>query len=169
MRKRTWIAATLFVAVVVALVLFQPWRLVTRSAIEEALPGPAALVPTSTHNSPAAPKTLASGTFVDGEHATSGTAKVIELADGSRYLRLEGFSTSDGPDVHVWLTDQKSGGDWGSYDDGRHVALGSLKGTDGNQNYAIPAGTDLAGLTSAVIWCDRFNVAFGSAPLTLVA
>ena len=42
-----------------------------------------------------------------------------------------------------------------------------MKATDGNQNYAIPADVDLAGLRSVVVWCDRFDVAFGSAPLTL--
>ena len=108
----------------------------------------------------------AQGRFVDGEHATSGTARVLELADGTTVLRLEGFSTSDGPDVVVWLTDQPAGGnDWHRYDDGRFVPLGDLKATDGNQNYAVPAGTDLSGLTSVVIWCDRFDVAFGSAPI----
>ena len=70
--------------------------------------------------------------------------------------------------MHVWVTDQQAGGDdWGKYDDGRYLELGSLKGTDGNQNYAIPADADLAGLSSVVIWCDRFNVAFGSAAVTL--
>ena len=113
------------------------------------------------------PVTLASGTFVDGEHATSGTAIVLQLPDGSRFVRLEGFSTSDGPDVDVWLTDQPAGGEWSQYDDGRFVSLGDLKGTDGNQNYPIPADTDLSGLTSVVIWCDRFNVAFGTAAVSL--
>jgi hypothetical protein len=111
---------------------------------------------------------LATGSFIDGEHATTGTAGVLQLQDGSRYVRLEGFSTSDGPDVQVWITDQQAGGDdWGKYDDGRYVELGALKGTDGNQNYAVPADADLAGLTSVVIWCDRFNVAFGSAAVEL--
>jgi len=124
-------------------------------------PAPVAVAPTE-------PTTLASGTFVDGEHATSGTATILQLPDGSRFVRLEGFSTSDGPDVDVWVTDQQAGGDdWGKYDDGRYVSLGDLKGTDGNQNYPIPADADLAGLTSVVIWCDRFNVAFGSAPVAL--
>ncbi len=114
------------------------------------------------------PIVLSTGTFVDGEHSTSGTASILQLTDGSRFVRLEGFSTSDGPDVHVWVTDQQAGGDdWGKYDDGRYLALGNLKGTDGNQNYAIPAEADLSGLSSVVIWCDRFNVAFGSAAVTL--
>lgn len=108
---------------------------------------------------------LAEGRFVTQEHQTVGAARVIQLADGARFVRLEDFSTSDGPDLHVWITDQAAGGDWGKYDDGRYVTLGELKATDGDQNYAIPPGTDLSGLTSVVIWCDRFNVAFGSATL----
>jgi hypothetical protein len=111
---------------------------------------------------------LATGTFVDGEHTTTGTTLVLQLPDGSRFVRVEGFSTSDGPDVQVWLTDQPAGGDdWGRYDDGRAVPLGELKGTDGNQNYPVPADADLTGLTSVVIWCDRFDVAFGSAAVAL--
>lgn len=170
------------------LVLFQPWRLVTRSTVDEALPMVAAtsVERTPTREASAAPEdatpssatpsaaaapaalgVLSEGRFVDAEHATSGTARIVQLADGSRYLRLEGFSTSDGPDVDVWLTDQPVGGDWHRYDDGLHVSLGDLKGTDGNQNYAIPDDVDLSRLTSVAIWCDRFDVAFGTAPIRI--
>lgn len=110
---------------------------------------------------------LASGQFVNAEYSTSGVAKVIKLADGSRFVRLEGFSTSDGPDVFVGLSNSPSGGAWGSYDDIRYVQLGSLKATNGNQNYEIPPDVDLGGFQSVVIWCDRFNVAFGTAPVSL--
>jgi hypothetical protein len=195
------VAAVLVVGAVVGLALFQPWKLFTRSTVDEAAPtvaaaaaqtaaqtaaatvvatgaGTAASTPPPTvptnpaanppADPPADPVVLATGSFVDGEHATTGTATVLELPDGSRYLRLENFSTSDGPDVDVALSDQPAGGDdWGRYDDGRYVHLGDLKGTDGNQNYPIPADTDLTGLTSVVIWCDRFNVAFGTAAVTL--
>lgn len=193
MTRRSWIAAgaTLgLVVLAVGLALFQPWRLLTRSSIDEPVPvaatatsSPGPTSSTTAEPTPGAsasgesatsastpagagPRLLGSGRFVDGEHATSGTARVLELADGSRVVRLEGFSTSDGPDVVVWLTDQPAGGsDWHRYDDGRTVPLGALKATDGNQNYAVPPGTDLEGLTSVVIWCDRFDVAFGSAPI----
>jgi hypothetical protein len=179
------VSAALLVA---GLVLFQPWRLVTRSTVDEALPvvattsaervptGAASADPgdvtpsvaaTSAATAPAGLRVLSEGRFVDAEHPTSGTARIVQLADGSRYLRLEGFSTSDGPDVDVWLTDQPAGGDWHRYDDGVHVALGDLKGTDGNQNYAIPADVDLSRLTSVAIWCDRFDVAFGTAPIRI--
>ena len=65
------------------------------------------------------------------------------------------------------LSEAKSGGDWGSYDDGREIRLGDLKATHGNQNYAISEDADLTGMRSVVIWCDRFNVAFGTAAIQL--
>jgi Electron transfer DM13 len=160
-------------ALVIGLALFEPWRAFTSSHLDE--PAPAAApqttgIPTTatpTTATPATPAVLAEGAFVSQEHETAGTARVLELPDGSRVLRLEGFSTSDGPDVHVWLSTAEAGGEWASYDDGRYVPLGEIKATEGNHNYVIPADADLTGLRSAVIWCDRFNVAFGSAPLAL--
>lgn len=177
---RRWLATVLVVSAVVLVVglwAFEPWRLFTSSTIDEALPtstpsatspAPAATPGGSTRPTPAPQdRELARGEFEDAEHATSGRARVIALADGRRFVRLEGMATSDGPDLHVWLTDQPSGGDWGSYDDGEYVRLGDLKATHGNQNYEIPKDADLDGVRSVVVWCDRFNVAFGSAPLDL--
>jgi len=159
----TWVVlAVVLAGLVVGLALFEPWRAFTSSRLDEPVPV-AASVPTTTN----APVVLAEGAFVGQEHDTAGTARVLALPDGSRVLRLEGFSTSDGPDVHVWLSDATAGGDWSKYDDGRYVPLGELKATDGNHNYVVPADADLAGLQSVVIWCDRFNVAFGSAALAL--
>jgi hypothetical protein len=169
------------VGVVVGAALFQPWRLFTDSTVDEAAPTsgatpsssattdvpPAADGPPESVPPPPQDRVLAEGEFEDAEHGTTGVAKILVLADGRRFLRLEGLATSDGPDLHMWLTDQPSGGDWGSYDDGRYVRLGDLKANNGNQNYEIPAKADLDGLRSVVIWCDRFNVAFGTAPVKL--
>lgn len=174
-----WLVACLAAAALAAGAwAFEPWRLFTSSELTEAAPRSgtsAAAEPTATPDtSPDASPTptpedrvLASGAFIDAEHATAGTARVLELADGARFVRLEGLATSDGPDLHVWVTDQPSGGEWGSYDDGRYVALGELKATHGDHNYEVPAGADLSGMRSVVIWCDRFNVAFGTAPVRL--
>jgi hypothetical protein len=171
-RPVTWIVLTALAVVLAAgMWAFQPWKLWTRSTVNEALPGAASGAPSPAAPAPPAvpapPVVLAEGQFVSQEHETTGVARVVELPDGSRFVRLEGFATSDGPDLHVWITDQTAGGQWGKYDDGRYLALGELKATDGNENYAVPPEADLTGLTSVVIWCDRFNVAFGSAPLTL--
>jgi hypothetical protein len=110
---------------------------------------------------------LARGRFEAAEYSTTGLARLLQPADGTRVLRLEGLATSDGPDLHVWISNQPSGGAWGSYDDDRYIRLGPLKATNGNQNYPIPADADLRGMTTVVIWCDRFDVAFGTAPVAL--
>ena len=83
-------------------------------------------------------------------------------------MTLEDLATSDGPDLHVWLTDQpviEGQAGWRVFDDGRYVELGPLKANNGNQVYDVPPGTDLTGLTSVSIWCKRFAVSFGAATL----
>ena len=46
------------------------------------------------------------------------------------------------------------------------VELGSLKGNSGDQNYEIPADVDLSKYRAVTIWCNRFGVNFGTAPLS---
>ncbi|WFE62250.1 DM13 domain-containing protein [Micromonospora sp. WMMD714] len=114
------------------------------------------------------PVVVSRGAFVSHEHDTSGDARIVRTTDGRHRLELVGLDTSNGPDLKVWLTDrpvQTGRAGWGVFDDGRRVELGRLKGNRGDQAYAIPAGTDLTGLTSVTIWCARFAVSFGAAPL----
>jgi hypothetical protein len=113
----------------------------------------------------AEPRTLARGRFGDLEHATTGSAVILELEDGSRYLRLQGLSTTNGPDLRVLLSDQPPSDDWHVWADGEHLDLGPLKGNLGSSNYEIPDGVDLSAFRTAVIWCRRFTVGFGVAPL----
>lgn len=174
MRRVVWsvVAVVAAVGIAVGLWAFQPWKAFTSSELNEASPvvasEPEAGSEAGTGGEPAEPSVLAEGKFVSQEHETSGKALVVEQADGSKVLRLEGLASSDGPDLHVWLSDAKAGvDDWGAYDDGRYVTLGKLKATHGSHNYRVPPGAKLDGLRSVVIWCDRFNVAFGSAALDL--
>ncbi len=46
------------------------------------------------------------------------------------------------------------------------IDLGSIKGNVGNQNYEVPADTDLGKYRAVTIWCRRFGVNFATAPLT---
>lgn len=164
MTKRSAVVIVAVGVLAVGLVLFEPWTLFTDSTVNEAAPTAAA--PDETSTDAAEATELASGTFVSQEHETSGTATVIELPDGSRTLRLEDFSPSNGPDLHVWMSEKEAGGNWFKYGGGRKAQLGELKANQGSHNYAIPADVELDGLRSVVIWCKRFHVAFGSAPLT---
>ena len=185
MRRRTAgiAAAAVAVVVAVALPLFQPWRLLTDKVVDEALPGTVPISTTSSSTTPPTvsahpanptpvvkprPKVLLTGKLIAHEHRTSGTVAVLALPDGSRVLRIENLDTSDGPDLKVWLSDAEvvaGRAGWHVFDVGAYRSLGSLKGNHGNQNYPVPADVKLGDFRSVVIWCDRFNVSFGAAPL----
>jgi len=101
------------------------------------------------------------GNFVeagDGFHKAEGIVKVIDLADGRTFLRLENLKTTNGPDLYVYLSVGKDASDI--------VNLGRLKGNIGNQNYEIPAGADLSKYDTVLIWCKAFSTLFGSAKLS---
>jgi hypothetical protein len=102
------------------------------------------------------------GSFIgagDGFHNAEGLAKVIPLGDGNSVLRLENFKSTNGPNVHLYLSTDKTAS--------KFIDLGRLKANNGNQNYNIPHGTDLAKYNMALIWCKDFSVLFGSADLKI--
>ncbi|WP_054813957.1 DM13 domain-containing protein [Nocardia arizonensis] len=158
-----WIAVTaLAVGFGVALVAFQPWKLFTDTTVDDAAP----TVISSPGGDPVVPPLPTSrGEFVSHEHHTVGAVVVLRLADGSSVLRLEELDTSDGPDVHVWLTDQPVTDSWTNLDDGEHVDLGKMKGNKGNQNYPVPGDVDMTRFGTVSLWCERFHVSFGAAAL----
>jgi hypothetical protein len=92
-------------------------------------------------------------------------ASVFQLADGKKTLRLTNFETSNGPDVHVYLVAAQDAKDNDAVTKAGFVDLGSLKGNIGDQNYDLPANADLAKYRAVTIWCKRFSVNFGTAPL----
>ena len=176
-----WGIGVLVVAVVAVgfgMYWFQPWKLWQDETVDEALPGvveaagpPEAAPSASPSASPSGPRTLAGGELISHEHATSGTVKLVRLADGSHVVRLENLDTSNGPDLRVWLTDapvKEGKAGWHVFDDGEYVSLGKLKGNKGSQNYALPRGVDPSNYNSVSIWCDRFDVSFGAAELARV-
>jgi len=173
---------------------FQPWKLWVDHRVDEKLPA-VALAPATpspvagstasrtrhpASGSPSAPSSastvpgpvlLSRGELISHEHPTHGTVSVVRQPDGGLLLAIAHLDTSNGPDVHVWLTDApvRPGSDgWHVFDDGAHVSLGTLKGNLGDQVYRIPSDVDLSRLTSVSIWCARFNVSFGAAQLVPV-
>jgi len=168
--------------IIFVLVWFQPQKLFLNKTVNDPVPGvvttnpaeegmgatgPAAATPGNTgatRSSVPALNVVVSGSFRSLEHATTGKAVVLGRADGTAILRLEDLHTSNGPDLRVYLSKVPAGRDLHAYRNG-FIDLGPLKGNRGNQNYAVPAGTDLSKFKSAVIWCRRFLVGFGVAPL----
>lgn len=113
----------------------------------------------------AAPIALESGNLLAGAHDTAGTVTVYRLDDGTRVLRLTDFHTSNGPDVHIYLTSAGKVNSNGDVTSGTYLDLGVLKGNIGNQNYEIPRDVNIADFHSVSVWCARFHVNFGAAQL----
>lgn len=106
-------------------------------------------------------KNLLVGDFMgvnDGIHNAEGKAKILTLSDGSQIIRLEDFRSTNGPDVHLYLSTNKQASDF--------IDLGRLKANIGNQNYQIPVNTDYNKYNYVLIWCQPFSVLFGSAQLS---
>jgi hypothetical protein len=159
MRRRTWIAGLVVVGAI-GWYLFRPELLFVKTKVNESLP-------TEVAAQTAAPTgTLLSGQFHSVAHETQGTATVHELVAGRRVLRLTEFATSNGPDVRVYLVAAADASDNETVTQAGFVELGKLKGTEGDQNYDIPADLDLAKYRAVTIWCRRFGVNFATAPLT---
>lgn len=108
-------------------------------------------------NSQENPKPSKLGTFQGLKgHEAKGKAEVISVGDIS-FLRFEDFEVTNGPDLHVYMTKN------GDVDSG--IDLGKLKGSKGNQNYAI-GGIDTDIYNTVVIYCQPFHVDFASAKLS---
>jgi hypothetical protein len=148
---------TLFVLIIAgfaAWYAFRPERLFINQKVNEQFP-----------TASAANSQIASGEFHSGAHETKGMATVFQLAGGKKTLRLTNFATSNGPDVHVYLVAAQDAKDNDTVTKAEFLDLGTLKGNIGDQNYELPANADLAKYRAVTIWCKRFSVNFGTAPL----
>jgi hypothetical protein len=108
---------------------------------------------------PAGPVELARGDFTgeDG-HAGTGTATAIEQPSGERVLTFTEFDVDPGVDVDVYLSASPDG-----IEDA--VKVDDLKGNVGDQQYEIPAGTDLRTYSNVILWCHPFTVRIAVAEL----
>lgn len=164
MRKRNALIGLAIVVVAGGWYAFRPERLFVNNTVNESLGAVSA--PAGAATTEAAPVTLAMGSFHTNAHDTKGTATVLDLGGGRRVLRLTNFATSNGPDVRIYLVAAADVQDNATVKTAGFVELGPMKGNIGDQNYEIPASIDLASYRTVTVWCRRFSVNFGSAPLT---
>ena len=146
------------VALFVAWYIFRPERLYVNRPVDEAMP-------TTQSASPA--QALESGTFYSILHPTAGTATIYRLADGTRVLRFTNFKTSNGPDVHIYMVAAGDAKDNATVLRAGFIDLGTIKGNIGDQNYTLGPDFDLSKYRAVSVWCKRFSVNFGAAPLSL--
>ena len=89
-------------------------------------------------------------------HDAKGKAEIISVGKIA-FLRFENFEVTNGPDLHVYMTidgDVTSG-----------IDLGKLKGSIGDQNYALN-GVDIKTYHVVVIYSQPFHVYFAEAMLS---
>ena len=158
LKRKPLIAAIVVVVGAIGWYAFRPEKLFVNKAVNEEFPAANASASNAT-------PTIYSGSFHGVAHETRGTATVYKLADGKRVLRFADFETSNGPDVNVYLAAAADANDNESVTNAGFVSLGSIKGNVGDQNYDLPVDLDLNKYRSVVIWCKRFGVNFGTAPL----
>ena len=115
---------------------------------------------------------LQTGSFYPVVHAGSGTVKIVQKVAGKRVLRLENFTTDNGPVIYVWLstaTEPKSSAavsiNVGDYEQIGDVIPAGTVFPIATQEFEIPEAINLSSFKSVVIWCVKFKVNFASAVL----
>lgn len=97
---------------------------------------------------------LLQGKFENAVHATSGVVKVYENKNKKRTLVLENFQTDAGPDLRIYLAEDRSVTNFIQITD---------KVQNGNISLEIPSGVDLTKQNHVLIWCRKYAVLFGFA------
>ena len=91
-----------------------------------------------------------------GGHNASGSVKIITQGE-KQYIRYEDFSTTDGPELRVYLSRDLDAKDY--------IDLGLRKGTRGNINYSVPENIDISDYKYVLHWCRPFRVLFNYADI----
>ncbi|AYQ31826.1 DM13 domain-containing protein [Runella sp. SP2] len=99
---------------------------------------------------------LYQGMFESAVHTTSGTVRVYEDKDKKRTLVFENFKTDAGPDLRIYLAEDKSVSNF-------IQVTNEVK--NGNSSVAIPVNANLQKQNYVLIWCKQFSVLFGAAKL----
>lgn len=158
-RKLLTIIAILIVGVV--WYLFRPERIFISQKVNEEFPASTAENMKPDDSS----KVLLKGNFHGVAHEGKGVATIHELPDGKKVLRFTEFETSNGPDVQVYLVAADDATDNDTVTNAGFIHIGALKGNIGDQNYELPGDLDLNKYRAVTVWCRRFSVNFGTAPL----
>ena len=157
MKKWKIVVPVVVIVLFVAWYAFRPERLLINRRVQENVP--------AAENNSSNVQALESGSFHSILHPTQGTATIYRIGDGSRELRFTNFSTSNGPDVHVYMVAADNANDAATVLHAGFIDLGPIKGNIGDQNYALDSDVDLSKYRAVSIWCKRFSVNFGTAPL----
>ena len=95
-------------------------------------------------------------------HHGSGTVKVIENENG-RFVQLgKDFSSTPGPDYHIYISNEVNIDHEKRFDSTKQIELGRLIKGSGASYYKVPNDVDFQSVT---VWCKAFNEFIVSADL----
>jgi hypothetical protein len=97
------------------------------------------------------------GTFNNGPYGVvSGSAKIYSQ-NNRLILALENFNSSNGPDLHVYISKEEQ--------PVNYIDLGRLQSVAGNQQYPLAGNINFSEYKYVLIHCQRYNHLFGSTQL----
>ncbi len=107
------------------------------------------------------------GDFVtlDTMRRAEGIASVYRIGESRLVLRLDPFSVSSGPDLHVLLSQNAEPRTSADALLPTYLDLGPLERITGAQNYEIPAETSFTRYRSVVIYSMSLNIIYSAATL----
>ncbi len=79
----------------------------------------------------------------------------ITISNNQKSLVLENLSSSNGPDLHVYISKE--------IEPINFIDLGKLKSINGTQVYSINNNVNVQDFKYALVHCQQFNHLFGSA------
>lgn len=110
-----------------------------------------------TDNDTASSNLILTGTFSSvGSETVMGHSRIYNN-DGKYTLVLNDFSTTAGPDLHVYLSQEAP--------PIHFIDLGKLRANSGTQVYDIPGMPDFNLYTFVLIHCQQYNHLFGESEL----
>lgn len=136
--------------ILIAFFALLSWSCVKNETLTPVVQTPSQAVVTGTQES--------LGTFSNGAHVVSGTVKLVaDKTDAKKkYLSFENFKTDAGPDLYVYLAEDKAAKGF--------TTVMKLDKT-GTFVLDVPTNADLTKQKYVLIWCQQFTVLFGSAKL----
>jgi len=156
--QRKWMLLAVGLPVLVALWwAFRPEKLWINQTVNEPAP----------FDTSADPQPILTGQFEGKAQPTSGRATIYKKPGGEEYLRLSDFNTSNSRDVHIVLARRVDLNVAQKVVNGAldSIDIGPLKSNEGDQNYDLPAATDLNKYDAAVVYGQQSQTVLGLAKL----
>jgi hypothetical protein len=135
-----------------------PWKVSVEQQVDTPLiePAPAGL---------ASAKVLGTASVYNVDREGQGTAKIYELPNGTRLIRLEDFFVSINSDLELRLSERPNPKSTDDAVNSPWKLVAPLKATVGTMNYEIPKDVDVSKYQSIVIWCEITRNAYAAASI----